>query len=239
MKFAETYIPHHMNPAAGGKVRMAKAKPRLLDLFCCAGGAGMGYYRAGFEVVGVDIKPQPRYPFEFVQADALEYVKEHGREFDAIHASPPCQGFCDLKSMYNAKAHADLLTPTREILRSTGKPFVIENVEGAPLFRPILLCGSMFKLKVAGAELRRHRLFESDSVFVLTPPCSHGQEERVIGVYGGHGRDRRRRTNTQNFSVEHRRQAMGIDWMNGNELSQAIPPAYTEFIGKQLLEALQ
>lgn len=199
----------------------------------------MGYHRSGFEVLGVDIRPQSHYPFEFHQADALEFVKKHGDAFNAIHASPPCQPFCDLKSMYNAKKHINLIDPIRELLRILGKPFVIENVEGAPMVRPILLCGSMFDLKIQGAELRRHRLFDSDQLFFLTPPCRHGNEKRVIGVYGGHGRDRRRKVNTQDFSVEERRAAMGIDWMSGNELSQAIPPAYTEFIGKQLMETIR
>lgn len=203
----------------------------------------MGYHRAGFDVTGIDCKYQPHYPFDFVQADAIEFLKrgiENGSigAWDVIHASPPCQAFSDLKSMHNAKPHADLLTPIRDLLRQTGKPFVIENVEGSPLFKTIMLCGSMFGLKIEGAELRRHRIFESDYLFVLTPPCRHGQEERVIGIYGGHGRDRRRTVNTQDFSTEARRQAMGIDWMNGQELSQAIPPAYTEFIGKQLIEVI-
>jgi DNA (cytosine-5)-methyltransferase 1 len=227
-------------------------KPRLLDLFCGAGGAAMGYHRAGFEVVGVDIKPQPRYPFEFHQADAMTYPLEG---FDAIHASPPCQAFSAMKTMPNAKEHFDLLTPTRERLKAWGGPYAIENVEGAPMFNYITLCGTSFGLGVAeaGAELRRHRRFEMNpEPELMVPPCAHGG--RVIGVYGGHGRDRRRirpatvgvygsaggmsvRDGTQQFSTEERREAMGIDWMTGAELSQAIPPAYTEFIGRQLIRA--
>ena len=211
---------------------------RLLDLFCGAGGAGMGYHRAGFEVVGVDIKPQKHYPFEFHCADAFAFLEKHGHEFDVIHASPPCQGFSDLKKMHNAKQHADLLTPMREALQSVGKPYVIENVEGAPMQNYITLCGSMFGLMTSTAELRRHRRFETSWPIVMVPECQHGKRDRVIGVYGGHGRDRRRTVNTQDFSTEDRRIAMGIDWMNGQELSQAIPPKYTEWIGKRLMEAI-
>jgi DNA (cytosine-5)-methyltransferase 1 len=228
---------------------------RLLDLFCGAGGAAMGYHRAGFEVVGVDIKPQPHYPFEFHQADALEVLRrgqgdpiEMGQfpwaigRFDAIHASPPCQAFCDLKSMYNALPHADLLTPIRALLLMNGLPYVIESVPGSPIRAGSLLCGTHFGLGTADgtAELRRHRYFEvHPPTLFLGAPCAHDRSKRVIGVYGGHGRDRRRIANTQDFSTEQRREAMGIDWMTGNELSQSIPPAYTEWIGRQLIEALR
>jgi len=207
----------------------------LLDLFCGAGGAAMGYHRAGFEVVGVDIKPQKNYPFEFHQGDAMTWPLDG---FDAIHASPPCQGFSALRSMHNALPHDDLLTPTRARLQAHGRPYVIENVEGAPMSNFVRLCGTSFGLGCEGAELRRHRRFEVEPMFLFAPSCHHGRKERVIGVYGGHGRDRRRITNTQDFSPEERREAMGIDWMTGNELSQAIPPAYTEYIGKQLMAAL-
>ena len=231
-------------------------KPRLLDAFCGAGGCAMGYHRAGFEVVGVDIKPQPRFPFEFHQGDALEFIRQHGHEFDVIHASPPCQAFTALRTMPNAKQHDDLLTPTRELLIELGKPYVIENVPGSPMTDYIVLCGSMFGLATGDAELRRHRHFELFPIFMLAPPCNHGWKSRVVGVYGGHGRDRRRirpatvtvtghaggasvRDGTQQFSTDERREAMGIDWMSGDELSQAIPPAYTEFIGRQLMAALE
>ena len=193
----------------------------------------MGYVHAGFEVVGVDNRPQPRYPFAFVQGDALNPPVDL-LAFAAIHASPPCQAHVSLRWMYNAKEHEDLIPRTRELLRASGLPYVIENVPGAPLLDPTCLCGTMFGLGADGAELRRHRLFES-SVLLLAPTCNHGTCERVIGVYGGHGRDRRRAMNTQDFSTAARRRAMGIDWMTGAELSQAIPPAYTEFIGYQLM----
>ena len=229
---------------------------KLLDLFCGAGGAAMGYHRAGFEVVGVDINPQPRFPFEFHQADALEYPLDG---FDVIHASPPCQRYTSLKAMWNRREHPDLVGPVRVKLKASGLPWIIENVPGAPLNEPLILCGSMFRLGCEGAELRRHRLFETS--FDINPPasCCHGwsgedyatigvyghaggyskrQRYCTIGVYGGHGRDRRRRKNGQHFPTEQRREAMGIDWMTGKELSQAIPPAYTEFIGKQLMRVL-
>lgn len=210
---------------------------RLLDLFCGAGGCSAGYSIAGFEVVGVDIKPQKNYPFEFHCADAFAFLEKHGHEFDVIHCSPPCQGFSDLKNMHNAKPHADLLSPMRDALRRLGQPYVIENVEGAPMHRYLVLCGTMFDLGTAQAELRRHRRFETFPYIAQVEPCRHGRKGRVIGVYGGHGRDRRRTFNTQDFSMDERREAMGIDWMNGNELSQAVPPKYTEWIGKRMIDA--
>lgn len=217
---------------------MEDVKPRLLDLFCGAGGCAAGYQRAGFHVVGVDIHPQPRYcGDEFHQADALTFPLDG---FDVIHASPPCQAHSDLKHMWNAKKHIDLVPKTRERLIASGLPFVIENVCGAPLLNPLILCGTMFGLQTEDgqAELWRHRKFESNMVLTTHGPCNHRKLSRVIGVYGGHGRDRRRSVNTQNFTVQQRREAMGIDWMNGSELSQAIPPAYTEYIGHQLMRAV-
>jgi DNA (cytosine-5)-methyltransferase 1 len=211
------------------------SRPLLLDLFCGAGGAAMGYHRAGFDVIGVDLAPQPNYPFEFHQADALMFPT---KGFDAIHASPPCQAHTSLRDMWNAKQHPDLVGVTRELLQAARVPYVIENVPGAPLAAWIMLCGSAFGLGIPDAQLRRHRLFEpSPGLWLMSPPCQHSGP--VIGVYGGHGRDRRRKVNTQNFTVQQRREAMGIDWMNGTELSQAIPPAYTEYIGTQLLEHLE
>lgn len=215
------------------------SKPRLLDLFCGAGGAGMGYHRAGFDVVGVDKHPQPHYPFSFVRSDALEYLQGNLSDYDAIHASPPCQAFTSLNGMHNALEHEDMLTPTRELLKATGLPYVMENVPGAPMENHVTICGSSLRLGTAdgSAELRRHRHFETNFP-VMVMPCQHGWAKRVIGVYGGHGRDRRRIENTQDFTVEQRREAMGIDWMNGSELSQAIPPAYTEHIGTYLMAHL-
>lgn len=198
----------------------------------------MGYYRAGFEVVGVDINPQPRYPFEFHQADALEYLTEHGHEFDAIHASPPCQAYSALRSLHDNK-HPELIVPTRSALNDLGKPYVIENVAGAPLLDPIVLCGSMFSLGTVCSDdgvyrqLRRHRLFESN-VRLLRGKCYH--RGPVIGVYGtgGGGPMKRGYKGNKADSLA----AMGIDWMDRKGVSQAIPPAYTEFIGHQLMAIL-
>jgi DNA (cytosine-5)-methyltransferase 1 len=209
-------------------------KPRLLDLFCGAGGAAMGYSRAGFDVVGVDINPQPNYPFEFVQADALEYLAQwidlRLVGFDAIHASPPCQLFSVSTVMHDRSQHVDLLTPTRELLIETGLPYVIENVPGAPMRDAVRICGSGLGM----VRLRRHRLFES-SVPLMGVPCAHGQNRDIISVVGhseGNGRT------GPGYLMADKEAAMGIDWMNRNDLSQAIPPAYTEFIGTQLLAYL-
>ncbi len=231
-------------------------RPRLLDLFCGAGGAGMGYSRAGFDLVGVDIAHQANYPFEFHQADALEYLAEHGRGFDLIHASPPCQAYSVMtKGRWQDRIvnHDELISPTRRLLLASGKPFVIENVGGAraELINPIMLCGSMFGLQTEqGSQLRRHRFFELSSTYFLTPTCQHNRGS-VIGVYGGGQNPARRRPatigvwghtggaserdNLAQFGIKDRRLAMGIDWMSAAELSEAIPPAYTEFIGRQLL----
>ena len=142
--------------------------------------------------------------------------------------------------MWNAKEHASLIAPIRERLQASGLPYIIENVEGArrELIDPVMLCGTMFGLGVDDAELRRHRLFEINFDVGLLPQCNHSKG-RVIGIYGGHGRDRRRKQNTQDFSVQQRRDAMGIDWCGGQALSNAIPPAYTEYLGKQLMAHLQ
>mgnify|MGYP001566115125 CR=1 FL=1 len=217
---------------------------RLLDLFCGAGGAAAGYHRAGFdEIVGVDIKPQPRYPFTFVQADALEYLKEHGREFDAIHASPPCQAYSVAGNVHrNAGViYPDLVAATRETLRATGRPFVIENVVGAPLSTHVLkLCGISFGLRVF-----RHRLFEcSFAALQMDHPSHDGKKigEGYFSIAGGAGRWKSWGTVHRNVSkgtAAEWRAAMGIGHMTRKEMTQAIPPAYTEFIGKQLLEALR
>lgn len=223
---------------------------RLLDLFSCAGGAGMGYHRAGFEVVGVDIEPQPHYPFEFHQADALAFAAEHADEFDVIHASPPCQLYSASANAHTVK-HPDLLGPTRELLQSLGKPYIIENVERAPLLEPVLLCGTMFGLSAADVDgvelqLQRHRLFETSFPIVMAPaPCAHDGRP-VGGSYKGarrrtpEARDQKRRGGyTPALSV--RSALLGIDWMDArdeHELAQAIPPVYTEWIGRQLLDSL-
>jgi DNA (cytosine-5)-methyltransferase 1 len=286
-------------------------KPRLLDLYCGAGGASMGYHLAGFDVEGVDIAKQPHYPFVFHQADAVTFLRENAHRFDAFAASPPCQAHSVLRSLHKHKVYLDLIPETREALRATGKLYVIENVMGAPLRDAVMLCGTMFGLRTScGAELRRHRLFETNWFVGLMPRCQHysgvisihgdhprdrsiRQYERVtedgheryptISVIGSHARggpsgptpnskgklarrsltvtghtcvDNRGRGRTvsvtgstpqqnvernkirETFPVSAAREAMGIDWMVMKDLSQAIPPAYTEFLGRRLLEVL-
>ena len=224
-------------------------KPRLLDLFCCEGGASMGYYRAGWDVTGVDILPRfaKRYPFRFVAANALEYAADHWREYDAIHASPPCQAY-SIATLGSGKQgnHPRLVEPTREALAATGLPYVIENVPRAPLLNPITLCGSMFDLTATdddGTKLRleRHRLFESN-VWLTSGECAHDKTIPVGGVYSGGRTDRREAREIRKGGytpAKHVREAlMGIDWMTLHGLSQSLPPAYTEFIGAQLLDHL-
>jgi hypothetical protein len=217
---------------------------RLLDLFCGAGGAGAGYHRAGFDVVGVDIKPQPHYPFAFHQADALEYVAAHGNEYEVIHASPPCQRYSTITHAAGTPDdQPDLVGITRDLLRAVGVPWIIENVPGAPLvkdaplFGGIMLCGSMF-----GLGVRRHRCFES-SMPLSQMPCRHDFEmphyevydhgkwysSALVPVYGRGG----------GKAVDSWPLAMGIGWMTRDELTQAIPPAYTEWVGRQMLAALE
>jgi DNA (cytosine-5)-methyltransferase 1 len=207
-------------------------RPRLLDLFCCAGGAGMGYDRAGFDVVGVDIDPQPRYPFEFHQADALKYLLEHHYEFDAFHASPPCQAFTNAQRI-QGNEHPDFITATRAAFELIGKPWVIENVVGAPLKDPIELCGAMFP----GLRTYRHRLFESN--VALQQPLHPTHVARTAKMGRQPGPDEFMHI-VGNFSgVAAGRVAMGIDWMTRDELREAIPPAMTELVGSQLLRHLE
>ena len=196
---------------------------RLLDLFCGAGGAGMGYHRAGFEVTGVDIKPQPRYPFTFIQGDALEYLAAHGAEYDVIHASPPCQFYSQIQHIVRSKDKwPELIEPVRELLIASGKPYIIENVEGAPLKIDMMLCGSMF-----GLGMIRHRIFETNfNLFSLMPPCNHHADMYDPWHYGTNQR-------------EEMSAGMGIDWfMTREEVREAIPPAYTEWIGRQLIRTM-
>lgn len=212
---------------------------RLLDLFCGAGGCAVGYHRAGFtEIVGVDIEPQPRYPFAFVQGDALEYVRRHGREFDAIHASPPCQRYTIGRHIHRSgQRHPDLVAPTRKPLEASGKPWVIENVKGAPMEGwPVELCGLMFGLGVL-----RHRLFES-SVMLMQPPHPRHPKGNLTNACQGYstGATGFVCVAGHNFVREAGAKAMGIDWMQTrHELAQAIPPAYTEFVGRQLMDHLR
>lgn len=205
---------------------------RLLDLFCGAGGCTAGYQRAGFYVVGVDTEPQPNYCGDaFVQADALEVLSEwHFGTFDAIHASPPCQAYSIAQNASkNAAAHPDLIDPVRDLLEASGLPWVIENVPGSPLRDPIKLCGKSF-----GLNVKRHRLFETNwPTFGTDCPQGHGY---VVSVFGGGSKGPvNPETGKRTFvPIEGTREAMDIDWMTGNEMSQAIPPAYTHFLGLQL-----
>ena len=220
---------------------------RLLDLYCKAGGASKGYADAGFDVVGIDIKKQKRYPYEFIQADCLEILQDldYLRTFDVIAASPPCQTHSRTKHLRDAQGGTttklDLIPQTREALIASGVPYVIENVPGAPLINPVQFCGSSFGLKV-----RRHRLFES-SIEITGSLCKHKEQGKPIGVYGAmndtaQGLDKATGKyvigGSTAKSIEEARSAMGIDWMIWGELVEAIPPAYTYSIGKQLLNKL-
>lgn len=217
-------------------------RPKLLDLFCCQGGASRGYVNAGFDVVGVDIEPQPRYPYEFVQADALEFLAEHGHEFDAIHASPPCQAHTRAQKIQN-NDHEDFIARTRLMLYGLNfhrtvnldlplAPWVIENVPGSPLLDPIELCGSMF-----GLETYRHRLFESNRT--ITPPQHPAHVARTTKM-GRYPIDGEYMHIVGNFSgVDRGREVMGMPWANREGLREAIPPAYTEHIGRQLIDHLE
>lgn len=217
------------------------SRPVLLDLFSCAGGAGMGYHRAGFEVIGVDKDEQPRYPFEHHSTDALEVLTElagtgmaFGRHIDAVHASPPCQQFTaygrsDTKGWRDN--YLDVLEPTRDGLIATGLPYVLENVPGAPMVNPVQLCGSSFEL-----DVRRHRLFESN-IPLITPPCDHSwQTPRFAPASNRKNLRSTVEVGVWRIPFEVQKKAMGIDWMELRELSEAIPPAYTEHIGRQLIE---
>lgn len=220
------------------------SRPRLLDLFCCQGGASEGYRRAGFDVYGIDISPQPRYPFPFLQMNAIEAMTiliDGGRlkfgnqwmtlaDFDAGHGSPPCQRFTNAQRI-RGNQHPDLVEVTRFLFNMSGLPYVIENVEGAPLTDPVMLCGAMFRL-----ETYRHRLFESSTPLVAPEHPEHvakttkmgrapipGEFMHIVGNFSG---------------VSRGRAIMGMEWASRDGLREAIPPAYTEFIGRQLIDAL-
>lgn len=211
-------------------------RPRLLDLYCAAGGAGMGYHRAGFDVVGVDINPQPHYPFEFIRADCLSLNLDFLRSFDAIHASPPCQLYTRKTATWGRERkhwtdHPDLLEPTRKMLEEAGRPYIIENVVGAPMRCDVMLCGTMFGLRII-----KHRQFElSFPVAYLLPECDHSD---VYNPWQGKGR-----------TAEKFREAQDTPWLPmaggasrkagiSGDLYNAIPPAFTEWLGAHLLQEI-
>lgn len=213
-------------------------RPRLLDLFSGAGGAARGYQQAGFYVVGVDIELQPNYcGDEFVQADALTFPL---KGFDAIHASPPCQAYSVGSHIWKGRLaddrHPDLVGPTRERLKATGLPYVMENVVGAPLTNYVVLCGDMF-----GLGVKRHRLFETNFMVWNPPACRPGHPDFFVRVFGGGAKAKKTGRGFPKTNVVHAlaSEAMSIDWMTRDELSQAIPPAYCCFIGKQLMSVLE
>ena len=218
----------------------------MIDLYCCAGGAAMGYYKAGFdEIIGVDIVDRPNYPFKFVKMDALEYIRTTDlSDVDFIHASPPCQCYSKLKYLSGnvekwEEEHVDLVAPTRELLIKTGKPYVIENVEGSPLINPIKLCGSQFE----NMYTQRPRLFESniplkksDNPVVRHKTLKLGQGFAEDGYITVAGTRPPKGMNEVQTKLYYGFALGGIDWMTLEELTQAIPPIYTEFIGKQIIE---
>lgn len=234
-------------PMGDRRAAEVAGRPRLLDFFCGAGGCSVGYARAGFDVIGVDINPQPNYPYELIRMDALAYLRgkidaDRCHLFDAIHASPPCQSFTAYKRTGNVGEYPNLIPETRELLKQTGLPYVIENVEGAPLESPTMLCGSAF-----GLDVRRHRLFETNFP-IMAPGCSHGRQ--APNRYPGGRSKERTGTNrglcrntvevgTWDTPLDVQKAAMGIDWMTLEELSEAIPPAYTEHIGGYLMAAIE
>jgi DNA (cytosine-5)-methyltransferase 1 len=226
----------------------------LLDTFCKAGGASKGYAEAGFQVTGVDIEPQEHYPYDFVQGDAIEFIKKHGHKFDVIAGSPPCQGYSVTRFVQGVKEYSYLIPPTREAMKATGRPYVIENVEGAraELHSPVKLCGSSFGLRV-----RRHRLFETNWELPALA-CDHAWQnasKRYVVRMSKKTRGSARLSGTVPvFGVtqllfdgvgdsfkewEACSEAMGVWWMTKLELNQAIPPAYTKYIGKHLIKMLE
>ncbi|MFF7966331.1 SAM-dependent methyltransferase [Streptomyces sp. NPDC007903] len=215
-------------------LRVPGQRPSLLDLFCCQGGGGKGYDDAGFDVTGVDKDPQPRYPYRFIQADAITFALAHGAEFDFIHASPPCQHDSECQRI-QGNTHPDLIAPTRTALEATGRPWVMENVRGAvPKLRgPVMLCGPMF-----GVDTYRHRYFEPGGGFTLPQPkhpahvvpqakmgrpIPRGQYGQFVGNFSG---------------VDLARRVMGVPWMNRDGVRECIPPAYSEWIGRHALTQL-
>jgi|SRR5712672_295523 len=222
---------------------------KLLDLFCGAGGISKGYVDAGFEVVGVDNVPQPHYPYTFIQADALEYLDSADlSQFSAIHASPPCQSYSSTRHFPNVNKDLapKLILPVRERLEKIGLPWVIENVAGSKMPDALILCGSMF-----GLQVRRHRWFSCSHLLFAPGACQHtkcfynvvGEKTRGYGAYASTtiylDKDGRPHKREGYYKLAVGQEAMGIPWMNFKELSQAIPPKYSEWIGKQLMNIIE
>jgi DNA (cytosine-5)-methyltransferase 1 len=210
---------------------VTSARPRAIDLFCGAGGAAMGLHRAGFDVTGIDIKPQPRYPFRFIRADALKPPVRLA-DFDLIWASPPCQHYSALKSRTKGETW-DSIPATRSLLKQSGTHYIIENVLGSPLRRDAVLCGEMF-----GLQTYRHRIFECSFLVMQQPHPRHRIPHCTL---------KRRRSFdsglfisvTGNVGSYVGPKCLGIDWMTGEELSQSVPPAYAEHIGRYAIMALE
>ncbi len=221
--------------------------PRLLDMFCCEGGASVGYHRAGFDVFGVDLfenYTRSRYPFKSAVVDAIEFVRQYGHQFHAIAASPPCQRYSITNAARGAD-YPDLIAATRDALVATGRPYIIENVVGAPLVEPVELCGCMFGMTAIDTDgellhLRRRRLFESNVTLSAPSEHDHDGQEWVGGCYGGARRDKHEAKYERKGGYVPRSKAvvqalMGIDWMTWKGMHQAIPPSYTQHLGRQLL----
>lgn len=221
---------------------MSENRPLILDLFCGEGGAAVGYHRAGFDVVGVDIQPQNRFPYRFLQADALSFLQwlidsRAIQQFAAIHASPPCQRYSTLKSM-TTHQYADLLASTRELLIASGLPWIVENVATAPMHQGIEVCGTAL-----GLNVRRHRRFDSSHLLYGPGMCKHHPDN--INIYGHacwtyqpNPADVRKDTGKarpMRVLLNAGREAFGVPWMSQQGASECIPPAYTEFLGRQLL----
>lgn len=217
-------------------------RPRLLDLFCGVGGAGEGYRLAGFDVVGVDVKPQRYRAGMFIQSDALAFLAEGGAEgFDVIHASPPCQRYSSATCVSGSRErHADLIAPTREALEAIGLPWVIENVPRAPLIDPVMVCAAALGIRFGEYVLRRHRLFESSVALVGTGCGCRVGDGPSIGIYGGGGRLTPRSDSsggdTKKATTVEAQALMAMPGATRVDLNQAIPPAYTELLGRQLME---
>ena len=212
--------------------------PRLLDVGCCAGGGAWGYHLAGLKVTGVDVVPQPNYPFEFIQADGLEFLADPANlePFDAIHCSWPCQKWARA-SRHNGRVYPDLVTPGRKLLQAQPRPWIMENVPDSPLRPDVVLCGCYFDLELPGTgQLIRARAFETSWGASVALPA-HDHHAPAISI-AGHGTPSWARARTGHIRVADWREVMGITWTNRAELAEAIPPAYTKFMGALLLDVL-